>query len=89
MTEETPAVEMERHREMLLVLGHGSVGPIASEENDRADAIPMDEDAEADEWTSLILNASTKLVTEARLRTCVAGLAAVNRYIDERTSTDR
>ncbi len=78
-------VEIEKYRDLLVLLNQLSV-PLPEVPETVASLDATDEDSEAEEWASLVVGANANLMSQARIRTCVSGLAAVSQYLAERDS---
>lgn len=78
--------EIQRYADLLALID-ASGADMDSKRPDPASA-SLEEDAEAEEWASLLLKASPGLMQKARLRICAAGLSAVHRHITNHPHSD-
>ena len=83
---EAGLVEVEKCRELLMLLEQLGVSPFAEPSDENVIDESGDGDAESEQWASLIFEADDNLLREARLRACRNGLAAIERYLAEKAA---
>ena len=77
--------EIVKFRELLSLLDHLDRSEANVDAAELAQCAGDDDDAEAAHWASLILGANSRQLQEARIRACRSGLAAVSRFIANRS----
>jgi hypothetical protein len=79
--------DIKKYADLIALLDASAQANVS--DGERRDPAPDEEDTEALEWASLLARASTGITQKARLKLCVAGLAAVHRHIAGNPSVDR